>query len=166
MNDPPILHEQGGETLAAFIERLSLVFMRPPEGFKAAREYRVPPEEAFKFLLWCRARLEERGWEIRKRSFEEKLDYLTKMANTALRFLESDYIIPDPYGRVRGTELYEAYVRWCKEQGLTPMGRNNFYAAVATKYTKYEPEGVVWFKGLRLRVRESLVAQSSSKTLP
>jgi phage/plasmid-associated DNA primase len=90
------------------------------------------------------------------RDFEEKLDYLTKMANTALRFLESDYITPDPYGRVKGTELYEAYVRWCKEQGLAPMGRNKFYAAVATKYTKYEPEGVVWFKGLRLRVRESL----------
>jgi hypothetical protein len=158
MNDPPIIYEQGGETLAAFIERLSLVFMRAPEGFKATKEYRVPPEEAFKFLLWCRAKLEERGWEIRKRSYEEKLDYLTKMANTALRFLESDYIIPDPYGRVKGTELYEAYVRWCKEQGLTPMGRNTFYAAVATKYAKYEPEGVVWFKGLRLGVRESLEA--------
>jgi hypothetical protein len=156
MNDPPIVYEQGGETLAAFIERLSLVFMRAPENFKPAKEYRIPPEEAFKFLLWCRVKLEERGWEIRRRSFEEKLDYLTRMANTALRFLESDYVAPDPYGRVKGTELYEAYVRWCKEQGLAPMGRNNFYAAVATKYTKYEPEGVVWFKGLKLRVRESL----------
>jgi hypothetical protein len=158
MNDPPILWEQGGETLAAFLERLSLVFIRAPENFKPVKEYRVDPGEAFKFMLWCRARLERRGWEIRMRGFEEKLDYLTKMANTALRFLESDYIIPDPYGRVKGTELYEAYVRWCKEQGLAPMGRNNFYAAVATKYTKYEPEGVVWFKGLRLKVRESLEA--------
>jgi hypothetical protein len=156
MNDPPILCEQGGETLAAFLERLSIVFIKPPEGFKPVKNYRVDPGESFKFLLWCRVQLESRGWEIRMRDFEEKLDYLTKMANTALRFLESDYITPDPYGRVKGTELYEAYVRWCKEQGLAPMGRNKFYAAVATKYTKYEPEGVVWFKGLRLRVRESL----------
>jgi hypothetical protein len=156
MNDPPILWEQGGETLAAFLERLSIVFIKPPEGFKPVKNYRVDPGESFKFLLWCRVQLESRGWEIRMRDFEEKLDYLTKMANTALRFLESDYITPDPYGRVKGTELYEAYVRWCKEQGLAPMGRNKFYAAVATKYTKYEPEGVVWFKGLRLRVRESL----------
>jgi phage/plasmid-associated DNA primase len=151
MNDPPILHEQGGETLAAFIERLSLVFMRAPEGFKATREYRVPPEEAFKLLLWCRAKLEERGWEIRKRSYEEKLDYLVKMANSALRFLESGYVVDDPDGRVKGTELYEAYVKWCKENGLTPMGLNNFYTIVATRYTKYSRDNVVWFRGLRIR---------------
>jgi energy-coupling factor transporter ATP-binding protein EcfA2 len=151
MNDPPILHEQGGETLAAFIERLSLVFMRAPEGFKATREYRVPPEEALKFLLWCRVELEERGWEIRKRGYEEKLDYLIKMANTALRFLESGYVIEDPDGRVKGTELYEAYVKWCKENGLTPMGLNNFYTTVATRYTKYIRDNVVWFRGLRIR---------------
>jgi len=151
MNDPPILHEQGGETLAAFLERLSLVFMRAPEGFKAIREYRVPPEEAFKFLLWCRIELEERGWEIRKRSYEEKLDYLIKMANTALRFLESGYVMEDPDGRVKGTELYEAYVKWCKENGLTPMGLINFYATVASRYTKYIRDNVVWFRGLRIR---------------
>jgi hypothetical protein len=155
MNDPPMLHEQGGETLAAFIERLSLVFMRAPEDFKPVKEYRVPPEEAFKFLLWCRVKLEERGWEIRKRGYEEKLDYLVKMANTALRFLESEYVIPDQNGRVKGTELYDAYVSWCKENGLTPMGRDSFYTAVATKFTKIPPDKTpdktTWFKGIRVR---------------
>jgi hypothetical protein len=151
MNDPPILYEQGGETLAAFISRLSLVFMRVPEDFKPVREYRVDPLEAFKFLLWYRVKLEERGWEVRRRSDEEKLDYLTMMANTALRFLESEYVEPDPDARVKGTDLYDAYVKWCKENGLTPMGRNSFYSTVATKYTRYPREGVVWFKGLRLR---------------
>jgi phage/plasmid-associated DNA primase len=159
MNDPPILYEQGGETLAAFLERLSIIFMKPPDGFKPVKDFRVDPREALKFLLWCRARLEERGWEIRKRDFEEKLDYLTKMANTALRFLEeSDYIIKDPYSRVKGTDLYEAYKKWCMEQGIAPMGLQSFYHTVATKYTRYEPGNVVWFKGLRLRVRESLEA--------
>jgi phage/plasmid-associated DNA primase len=155
MNDPPMLHEQGGETLAAFIERLSLVFMRAPEDFKPVKEYRVPPEEAFKFLLWCRVKLEERGWGIRKRGYEEKLDYLVKMANTALRFLESEYVIPDQNGRVKGTELYDAYVSWCKENGLTPMGRDSFYTAVATKFTKIPPDKTpdktTWFKGIRVR---------------
>ena len=155
MNDPPMLHEQGGETLAAFIERLSLVFMRAPEDFKPVKEYRVPPEEAFKFLLWCRVKLEERGWEIRKRGYEEKLDYLVKMANTALRFLESEYVIPDQNGRVKGTELYDAYVSWCKENGLTPMERNSFYTAVAIKFTKIPldktPDKTTWFKGIRVR---------------
>jgi phage/plasmid-associated DNA primase len=149
MNDPPILYEQGGETLAAFLERLSIIFMKPPDGFKPVKDYRVESREALKFLLWCRARLEERGWEIRKRDFEEKLDYLTKMANTALRFLEVE-TVQDPDGRVKGTELYEAYVKWCKDKGLAPMGLNNFYATVATKYNKYTRDNVVWFKGLKL----------------
>jgi hypothetical protein len=157
MNDPPILYEQGGETLAAFLERLSIIFMRAPEDFKPIKNFRVDPKEALKFLLWCRIQLESRGWEIRKRDFEEKLDYLTKMANTALRFLEeSDYIIKDPYSRVKGTDLYEAYKKWCMEQGIAPMGLVSFYHTVATKYTRYEPGNVVWFKGLRLRVREGL----------
>jgi hypothetical protein len=149
MNDPPILYEQGGETLAAFLERLSIIFMRAPEDFKPVKNFRVDPKEAFKFLLWCRARLEDRGWEIRMRGFEEKLDYLTKMANTALRFLETE-TTPDPDGRIKGTELYEAYVKWCMERGLAPMGLNNFYATVATKYTNYKRDKVVWFRGLRL----------------
>ena len=149
MNDPPILYEQGGETLAAFLERLSIIFMKPPDGFKPVKDFRVDPRETLKFLLWCRARLEERGWEIRKRDFEEKLDYLTKMANTALRFLEVE-TVQDPDGRIKGTELYEAYVKWCKDKGLTPMGLNNFYATVATKYNKYTRDNVAWFKGLKL----------------
>jgi hypothetical protein len=149
MNDPPILWEQGGETLAAFLERLSIIFMKPPDGFKPVKDYRVELKEAFKFLLWCRVQLERRGWGIRMRDFEEKLDYLTKMANTALRFLESE-TTQDPDGRIKGTELYEAYVKWCKDRGLAPMGMNNFYATVATKYSKYERDGAVWFRGLRL----------------
>jgi hypothetical protein len=155
MNDPPILNESGGETLAAFLERLSLVFMRAPEDFKPVKEYRVSPEEAFKFLLWCRVQLEERGWEVRKRGYEEKLEYLTKMTNTALRFLESEYVIPDPNGRVKGTELYDAYFSWCRENGLTPMGRNSFYSVVATRFTKIPsdktPDKTTWFKGIRVK---------------
>jgi hypothetical protein len=155
MNDPPMLNEQGGETLTAFLERLSLVFMRAPEDFKPVKEYRVSPEEAFKYLLCCRVQLEERGWEVRKRGYEEKLDYLTKMTNTALRFLESEYVILDQNGRVKGTELYDAYVIWCKENGLTPMGRNSFYTAVATRFTKIPPDKTpdktTWFKGIRIR---------------
>jgi phage/plasmid-associated DNA primase len=77
------------------------------------------------------------------------------MTNTALRFLESEYVILDQNGRVKGTELYDAYVSWCKENGLTPMGRNSFYTAVATRFTKIPPDKTpdktTWFKGIRIR---------------
>jgi phage/plasmid-associated DNA primase len=66
---------------------------------------------------------------------------------------------PDPSGRVKGTELYEAYVKWCSERGIRPMGRSNFYSIVATKYHEYMREGAKWFKGLRLKESS---AESSS----
>ncbi|MCC6014626.1 MAG: hypothetical protein LM564_02860 [Desulfurococcaceae archaeon] len=153
MNDPPVLHEYGGETQRGFLDRLSIVFTRQEvPGFTPRKDVRVDPAEAFKFLLWCRVKLEESNWEIRRRSQEEMLEYLTQSTNTALRFLEDpNYVVKDPSGRVKGSDLYEAYLKWCTERGITPVGRAAFYATVATKYAKYEREKTVWFKGLRLK---------------
>jgi energy-coupling factor transporter ATP-binding protein EcfA2 len=153
MNDPPVLHEYGGETLKGFLDRLSIIFTRQEvPGFTPRKDVRVDPAEAFKFLLWCRVRLEQSGWEIRRRSSEDVLEYLMEASNTVLRFLkDTNYVEEDPSGRVKGTELYEAYLKWCNERGITPVGRSAFYATVATKYAKYEREKTVWFKGLRLR---------------
>jgi hypothetical protein len=150
MNDPPILLEYGGETLRAFLGRLSIIHMRRPEDFKPIPNLTVEPVEAFKFLLWCRKKLEDDNWEIKKMAEEEMLDYLMKNTNTTFRFLESEYVVEDVNGRVKGTDLYNAYVTWCKDKGITPMSLQNFYTSVSTKYTKYERDKSVWFKGLRL----------------
>lgn len=153
MNDPPVVVEYGGETQRGFLDRLSIIFTRQEiTGFKPVKGIYVDPAEAFKFLIWCRVKLEESNWEIRRRSQEEMLEYLMEASNTALRFLKDpDYVEEDPSGRVRGADLYEAYKRWCRERRVTPVGRAAFYATVATKYIKYEREGATWFKGLRLK---------------
>jgi phage/plasmid-associated DNA primase len=97
--------------------------------------------------------LERNKWVIKKMGEEELLDYLTRSTNSALQFLEeSGEVGPDPSGRVKASELYEAYVKWSQERGLRPMGRNRFYSIVATKYPSYEREGVKWFRGLKLKV--------------
>jgi len=150
MNDPPILFEYGGETLKAFLRRLTLIEMRKPEDLKPIPDLTVDPVEAFKFLLWCRWKLEENEWRIEKMEEEEMQDYLVSMANTALRFLESEYVIEDTRGRVKGTDLYDAYVKYCNGKGVTAMSLQNFYTVVATKYTRYEKHGSIWFKGIRL----------------
>jgi energy-coupling factor transporter ATP-binding protein EcfA2 len=150
MNDPPILFEYGGETLRAFLGRLSLIEIRKPENFKPIPNLSVEPVEAFKFLLWCRKKLEDDNWEIKKMDEEEMLDYLTSMTNTALRFLESEYVVEDTSGKVKGMDLYDSYVKWCKEKGITPMGLQNFYTTVSSKYTKFEKHKTIYFKGLRL----------------
>ena len=152
MNDPPMLVEYGGSTMAAFLDRLSIIQMSLPESYEVMPNLTVPMREAFKFLLWCRVQLERDNWKIKKMGEEELLDYLMRSTNSALQFLNDTNVVePDPNGRVKGTELYKAYIKWCNERGIRPMGRNNFYSIVATKYHSYEREGVTWFRGLRLK---------------
>jgi predicted ATPase len=153
MNDPPIVYDYGGETMAAFLSRLSIIQIGLPENYKVIPNLTIPIREAFKFLLWARVQLERNKWVIKKMGEEELLDYLTRSTNSALQFLEeSGEVGPDPSGRVKASELYEAYVKWSQERGLRPMGRNRFYSIVATKYPSYEREGVKWFRGLKLKV--------------
>jgi phage/plasmid-associated DNA primase len=150
MNDLPIVTEYGGETMMAFLDRLSIIQMRAPEDFKPIPDLRVDRKEAFLFLLWCRCRLEESGWKIKKMDEDAMLDLLMKASSSALRFLESEWVIKDPSAKVEGTELYEAYMAWCREQGITPMGRNNFYSTVATEHVKRVEMGRTWFRGIML----------------
>lgn len=152
MNDPPIVYEYGGETMAAFLDRLSIIQMSLPESYEVIPNLTVPVREVFKFLLWCRVQLERSNWVIKKMGEEELLDYLMRSTNSALQFLSDTSVVePDPNGRVKGAELYEVYVKWCSERGIRPMGKNNFYSIVATKYNSYLREGAKWFRGLRLR---------------
>jgi energy-coupling factor transporter ATP-binding protein EcfA2 len=158
MNDPPIVYEYGGETMVAFLNRLSIVQIGLPESYEVIPNLTIPMREAFKFLLWCRARLERNKWKIKKMREEELLDYLMRSTNSALQFLNDTNVIePDPNGRVKGLDLYDAYVKWCQERGVTPMGRNNFYAVVASKYPSYTRDKSKWFKGLKLRESRYIV---------
>ena len=160
MNDPPMLVEYGGETMAAFLDRLSIIQINLPESYEVIPNLTIPMREAFKFLLWCRVQLERNNWVIKKMGEEELLDYLMRSTNSVLQFLNDTSVAePDPGSRVKGIELYEAYVRWCQERGIAPMGRNSFYSVVATKYPKIPPEKTkdktTWFRGLRLKTNSS-----------
>ncbi len=152
MNDPPIVYEYGGETFAAFLDRLSIINMRPPEGFKPQKDLadKIDPKEAFKFLLWCRVQLENHGWEVRRRGKEELLEYLAMSSNTALQF-SNECVEPVDYGYELGKRLYEAYVKWCLRKGITPMKITAFYTALATKYMKASREKQVSFLRVKLR---------------
>jgi hypothetical protein len=161
MNDPPIINEYGGETMMAFAERLSIVRMHKPEGEEGVKGRvdileKIPPEEAFNFLLWCRWQLEQRGWEVRKMDAAAVLDYLRMQTNPVLRFLSdemNDSIEEHPDGRIQGDELYAIFVRYCQERGIAPVSKNDFYTVIAARYQKYYRDGRVWFKGIRRKER-------------
>jgi DNA-directed RNA polymerase subunit RPC12/RpoP len=149
MNDPPIIKEYEGGTMQAFLERLSIIHIELKDKSLNKHDFNVDEKEAFKFLLWCRVKLEKNDWKVKKKSPGEMLEDLMEATNSAFRFLEQE-VAKDPISTIKGTKLYEAYRAWCMEQGITPMNPNTFYSYVATKYVKYEREKRVWFKGLKL----------------
>ena len=152
MNDPPVLSEYGGETLKAFLNRLSIILIKQPEDFKPIPDLDVDPREAFKFLLWARRQLEKNNWVIKKMNDEDMINYLMRETNSALKFLEESKVVErDPSGVVKGTDLYIAYVDWCMRHGLKAFDRDRFYTIVGSRFQAYPREGSKWFRGLKLK---------------
>lgn len=151
MNELPLVTEVEAGTFEAFLNRLSIIEMRKPEGFEPVPDFaqKVPPEEAFKFLVWSRKQLEERDWKVRRPDPEEMLD---RLCNPFRRIEDwwNNRVVEDPDGRVKGTEVYDDYRTFCLERGLQPLSRDAFYGILASKAIRYEREKTVWFKGIRL----------------
>jgi phage/plasmid-associated DNA primase len=151
MNDPPVVLEYGGGEFEAFIKRLSLIYIKPPDDFKPIPNLEVDPKEAFKFLLWARRQLEKNNWVIKRKSDEDIMEILMREINPVLKFLEESGLVEkDPSGRVKGKDLYDAYVKWSVEKGFKAVGLSEFYSIVGSKYQSYERGGATWFRGLRL----------------
>jgi energy-coupling factor transporter ATP-binding protein EcfA2 len=151
MNELPVVTEVEAGTFEAFLDRLSIIEMRKPEGFEPVPDFalKVPPEEAFKFLVWCRWQLERRGWKVRRPEQEEMLDMLCNPFRRIEDWWNSR-VVEDPDARLKGTEAYDDYRTFCLERGLQPLSRDAFYALLAKKAKRFEREGSVWFKGIRL----------------
>jgi phage/plasmid-associated DNA primase len=151
MNDPPVVLEYSGGEFKAFINRLSLIYIKPPDDFKPIPNLEVDPKEAFKFLLWARRQLEKNNWVIKRKSDEDIMEILMREINPVLKFLEeSELVKKDPSGRVKGKDLYDAYMKWSVEKGFKAVGLSEFYSIVGSKYQSYERGGATWFRGLRL----------------
>ncbi|BBE42423.1 hypothetical protein [Conexivisphaera calida] len=151
MNDMPLIKEMRGSTLAAFLDRLSIIQMRAPEGFEPKPELvdAVTPEEALYFLLWARRELEKNGWQIEKRG-EEELRGLVFEKSWVLSGFWSDCV--EESGEVRAGDLYTAYQRWAQRHGVAAVGRNAFYDLVAQKAARVlDRDKSLKFVGVRLR---------------
>jgi hypothetical protein len=118
--------------MEAFLTRLSVIIMEAPEGFKPVKDIaeKVPKPEAFAFLLWCRRQLEEKGWEVGRRDRETLLQMLWEAQSPVYRFV-AERCARDPQGRVERGRLYDEYVRWCADSGITKLlSRAEFYTVL------------------------------------
>jgi phage/plasmid-associated DNA primase len=157
-NAVPAVTSWEAGVMDAFIDRLSVIFVGKPEGFKPVKDIaeRIPKAESFAFLLWCRWQLEqgegrESGWELRRRSVEEVMELLLEAQSPVYRFVV-ERCVRDPQAKVKRKVLYEAYVEWLKEQGITAVpSYATFYMQVrALGYVDRKWGGEWYFFGLKL----------------
>lgn len=152
-NAIPVVTSWSEGVMDAFLDRLSIIFVRKPEGFKPEKGVveKVPRSESLAFLLWCRWQLEQRGWEVRRRDEEELLDLLMEAQSPVLQFLE-ERCVREEGARVEKKALYEAYLAWLRERGITKVpSRGNFYTQVRLAgFQEGKAGNKRYFKGLRL----------------
>jgi phage/plasmid-associated DNA primase len=152
-NAIPVVTSWSEGVMDAFLDRLSIIFVRRPEGFKPEKGVveKVPRSESLAFLLWCRWQLEQRGWEVRRRDEEELLDLLMEAQSPVLQFLE-ERCVREEGARVEKKALYEAYLTWLREKGITKVpSRGDFYAQVRLAgFQEGKAGNKRYFKGLRL----------------
>jgi len=153
-NALPQVTSWSGGVMEAFLARLSVIIMEAPENFKPVKNVAdtVPKGEAFEFLLWCRRQLEEREWEVRKRDREVLMDMVLQAQNPVFRFI-SERCARNPQARIERGRLYDEYVRWCADNGITKLlSRTEFYTVVRSMgyAEKKASEGRRFFIGLEL----------------
>ena len=152
-NAIPLVTSWSEGPMDAFIDRLSIIEVRAPEGFKPEKDVaeRVSKVDSLAFLLWARRQLEEKGWRVSKRSEEELIDMLMTAHDYVAQFIE-ERCIRDEHGRVDRTELYDAFREWLKEKRITRVpSRADFYSQVRSLGFKEKKHGDRrYFLGLRL----------------
>jgi hypothetical protein len=170
MNDLPLLKEERGSTLDAFLDRLSIIEMEAPEGFapRPGMAEEVGAEEALYFLLWARRRLEENGWKIEKRD-EDEIRGMVFEGSWLLAEFWSDCIEEAPHERALAKEVRAVYLAWAKERGVSTVGRNEFYDLMAQRATKVQDAHLKApaFVGIRLKsgCREKIGANPQSELI-
>jgi hypothetical protein len=152
-NALPVVKTWSGGELEALLDRLSVVLMEAPEGFKPVGEAAslVSKPDSFEFLLCCAKGLAERGWVPRRRDREEVRKMLVESLNPAYQFVAERCAV-NPQARVERKKLYEAYSRWCAERGVTEkMTEHDLYRALRDMgFSDREVSGTWYFYGLKL----------------
>jgi putative DNA primase/helicase len=107
-------------------------------------------------LNWTLAgypRLIKRGRLLIPASVEEATEQY-RQENDAIQMFVDERCVSDPNGRVKGSEIYSSYNRWCGSNGYNPENSTNFGRHLGM--LGYEPirSNGVYRLGLRLKVQD------------
>jgi len=169
-NGPPKIEYLDPDALDALLNRLSYIRIKPIQGPKIEDIDRLISDiDIMSFLMWCGWNLRLREWQIRKRGIDEIWEVIQSREETVEKFLESDWVKIDPDGRIKGTVLYNAYVKFVKRVlKMTPTSLTNFYNELDEKGSKYGVstyirEKVTWVRGLRLTEASDVTDKDSQR---
>jgi hypothetical protein len=179
MNSVPTL-KAANEVFKAFVDRLTIVTMHlpdprargparlPEEAFAEPVEMfhrRISKQEAFEFLLYARVQLGRRAkfdesgklvsLNIRRLGERERMDLLLDLSLGLPRF-RRECLEDSPGSKVRGADLYGAYVAWLRRRDpvAETMKINAFYAnmmALGLRRDTDSKERVTVFHDVRLK---------------
>lgn len=99
--------------------------------------------------IWEGARAwNEEGLGSARQVDESTQEYRMEMDSVAT-FLK-ECTSPSPSGRVKASELYAAYKRWCEECGRSAKSMQKFGAEAAKRLEKERNGGTVWYYGIKI----------------
>jgi len=141
----------------ATLERIVIVHTQNPLSKDEIEDdliFKILKEEGegiFYWLVNCYWKLKAKNYNIEK---DDELikELLTRAKSNVIKFKE-DMLELEPYTYVKGTELYEAYNRWCLEKGEEPLGRNKFYEHVTTYIpgvVRTTKQTALYFQGIHI----------------
>ncbi len=139
----------------AYYRRLLIFEMNRKPGKKDPNLDRKLEEEAEGTILAAVRALQEayreKGGEITPSPNSERLvNELYKEADSAKAFME-DCLIRSPKGRVKRSELFEAYKRYCEENERVIYKKNIFFGNLREKgFEETKWNGTMYFKGVKL----------------
>jgi hypothetical protein len=141
MNGIPPIKRWDPETIDAFANRLVIIDMIKPEGFKIVRNIvdQIPKEEGIYFLLYSRRVLENNNYEIVAKQDKELIKQILHERTWMLRKFKEDCLADQIGSRLKDGEVYEVYLEWARENGITrPFRKSEFFNEMSRMYSRVE----------------------------
>jgi len=103
------------------------------------------------YLIWCYKKLKDNNFII-PQDVDDVYDTLLSGRSNVKRFLD-EVVEFEPRTEIKGTELYDIYVKWCAINAENAVGLKTFYEDIvyyaAGKVVRKEKQRATYFIGLR-----------------
>ncbi len=158
MNDPPkFSHLDDALVDRVVIIRTTNAVQKEERDATVLERLKREGEKIMHYLIWCYKKLRDAGFII-PQDRDDVYDTLLAGRSNVKKFL-NDVVEFKANAEIKGTDLYNAYLRWCGENGEKALGIRAFYEDVIYfgmgRIIKKEKQRSVYFVGITIKRKES-----------